>query len=212
MVTVPAVKWLPPLILGAAAALLGFLWDELPARWVVHWGFAGRADGWAAKTFLGVFGPLLLGAAILMMFEVMAQILKRKGPEQGASAILPLRIIAISLSLVLAASAVWLPLLQPSSPWSFIIFTVIVMGAGLTASMISSARAFKRMGVGRAPAEGYRGLIYKNPKDERLWVPKRFGWGWTLNFAHPAAWPTMLLLVSPAIIVLIVALLTTARH
>src|SRR5258706_8611332 len=107
MVTVPAVKWLPPLILGAAASLLGFLWDDLPTRWAVHWGIAGRPDGWATKTPLGVFSPLLMGVAILTMFEVMAQILKRKAPQQAISAILPLRIIATSLSLVFAASAVW---------------------------------------------------------------------------------------------------------
>jgi len=212
MVTVPPVKWLPPLILGAAAAVLALLWDDLPTRWVVHWGLGGRPDGWATKSPLGVFGPLVLGAAILAMLEIMAQILTRKAPEQAPTVIPPLRMIATSLSLVFAASAVWLPLLQPSSPWSFIVFTVIVMGAGLTASMIASARAFKRMSVGRAPAEGYHGLIYKNPKDERLWVPKRFGWGWTLNFAHPGALPTLLLLLSPAILILITVLLTTARR
>ncbi len=205
-------KLLPPLILGAAAALLGLLWEDLPARWAVHWGLGGHPDGWATKTPLGVFGPLLLGAAIFAIFEIMAQVMKRKAPEQAAVAIPPLHIIATALSLVFAASAVWLPLLQPSSPWSFIVFTVIVMGAGLTASMISSARAFKRMGAGRAPAEGYRGLIYKNPNDERLWVPKRYGWGWTINFAHPAGLPTLLLLLSPAVLILITVLLTTALH
>jgi uncharacterized membrane protein len=25
-------------------------------------------------------------------------------------------------------------------------------------------------------------------KDIPLWVPKRWGWGWNLNFANPKAW------------------------
>lgn len=29
------------------------------------------------------------------------------------------------------------------------------------------------------------GLIYNNPDDPNLFVPKRFGLGWTVNFGHP---------------------------
>jgi uncharacterized membrane protein len=159
---------------------------------------------------MGVFGPLLLGAAVLLMFEVLAQVLKRSAPEQASSTIVPLQIISIALSLVMAGAAVWLPLFQPTAPSGFIIFTVVVIGAGLIASMIVGARAMKRMNVGAAPPEGYHGLIYKNPNDERLWVPKRLGWGWTINFAHRAAWPTLLLLLSPALLAFVVVILLEA--
>ena len=27
------------------------------------------------------------------------------------------------------------------------------------------------------------GIVYYNKHDYRLWVPKRYGWGWTINFA-----------------------------
>lgn len=29
------------------------------------------------------------------------------------------------------------------------------------------------------------GLFYYNKKDKRLFPPKRFGFGWTVNFANP---------------------------
>ncbi len=29
------------------------------------------------------------------------------------------------------------------------------------------------------------GIFYNNPDDPALFVPKRFGLGWTLNFGHP---------------------------
>jgi uncharacterized membrane protein len=29
-------------------------------------------------------------------------------------------------------------------------------------------------------------VIYYNPDDPDALVPKRYGWGWTVNFAHPA--------------------------
>jgi uncharacterized membrane protein len=40
------------------------------------------------------------------------------------------------------------------------------------------------------------GLFYVNPDDDRLWVPKRIGMGWTLNYARPAAyWITVFILI-----------------
>jgi len=36
--------------------------------------------------------------------------------------------------------------------------------------------------------EGWNGIIYDNPRDPRLWVPKISGFGTTLNFAHRKAW------------------------
>ena len=31
----------------------------------------------------------------------------------------------------------------------------------------------------------YGGFFYNNPDDPALFVPKRFGLGWTMNFGHP---------------------------
>lgn len=33
----------------------------------------------------------------------------------------------------------------------------------------------------------YGGVFYNNPDDPALFVPKRFGLGWTMNFGHPQA-------------------------
>lgn len=32
------------------------------------------------------------------------------------------------------------------------------------------------------------GIIYVNPNDPSIWVEKRSGLGWTLNFAHPVSY------------------------
>ena len=32
------------------------------------------------------------------------------------------------------------------------------------------------------------GIFYFNPQDPSLWLPERFGIGWTMNFGRPAAW------------------------
>lgn len=33
----------------------------------------------------------------------------------------------------------------------------------------------------------YAGFFYNNPDDPAVFVPKRFGLGWTMNFGHPQA-------------------------
>ncbi|MGI5245889.1 DUF5808 domain-containing protein [Dactylosporangium sp. CA-139066] len=35
---------------------------------------------------------------------------------------------------------------------------------------------------------GWYGFIYANPDDPNLFVPKRLGLGWTINFGHRRAW------------------------
>ncbi|RFF31728.1 DUF5808 domain-containing protein [Wenzhouxiangella sediminis] len=41
----------------------------------------------------------------------------------------------------------------------------------------------------RSPDSAWKlGLIYFNPADPAMWVEKRFGVGFTLNFARPSAW------------------------
>ena len=32
------------------------------------------------------------------------------------------------------------------------------------------------------------GIFYFNPDDASVWLPERFGIGWTMNLARPAAW------------------------
>lgn len=36
------------------------------------------------------------------------------------------------------------------------------------------------------------GVFYYNPDDASLFLPERFGIGWTMNWARPAVWAIML--------------------
>ncbi len=49
------------------------------------------------------------------------------------------------------------------------------------------------------------GFLYNNPDDPALFVPKRFGLGWTLNFGHPQA---RLVLIATLLLPLVVGILT----
>jgi uncharacterized membrane protein len=45
---------------------------------------------------------------------------------------------------------------------------------------------------------GWRGFVYVNPDDPHLFVPKRLGQGWTVNFGHRRAWQAMVVLLAAA--------------
>jgi hypothetical protein len=51
-----------------------------------------------------------------------------------------------------------------------------------------------------SPFERPRSLYFCK-RDSRLWVPKRLGWGWTINLGHPAGGFILLaVIVIPAIL------------
>ena len=43
------------------------------------------------------------------------------------------------------------------------------------------------------------GMIYYNPYDPKVVVPKRFGLGWTFNFAHKFSWIFLLVIIGIAV-------------
>jgi uncharacterized membrane protein len=39
------------------------------------------------------------------------------------------------------------------------------------------------------------GVFYVNPDDPKVWVPKRYGVGYTLNFGNPWSWMALALIL-----------------
>ena len=74
----------------------------------------------------------------------------------------------------------------------------IVLGTRHLSRTVSALRRENRVPTLR----GWHGVFYRNPDDRRLWVPKITGLGWTLNFAHPAAWPILIALLLPPLLAL----------
>lgn len=65
------------------------------------------------------------------------------------------------------------------------------------------------------PANWHGGIfrIYQSEKDSRVWVPKRNpAMGWTLNFAHRAAWLWLAGLVLGPIVVIVIATILLKGH
>jgi uncharacterized membrane protein len=101
-----------------------------------------------------------------------------------------IRTVEIGLAGVFSALAIALPL-APSFSHSKLMLLTFLWLAGLVAAgcfrMAKGAAELKSAGFGQG-IEGWNGIVYRNPNDPRLWVPKITGVGYTLNFARPAAW------------------------
>jgi uncharacterized membrane protein len=198
-------------LLAAAAVVLGISWGHVPDQWITHWGVRGP-DGWATKTVANAALPLVLGLAIWLVFEVLALFVARRSAGAGASRELKavyatvLRAVGFATSLLFAAIAIALPLLQPRSSVPIAVGFPLVLGVVTGAAMIWAARETRRLRAAGMPLpEGYHGVFNSNPRDTRLWVPRISGLGWTINFSHRLAWPVMIALVGvPLALVLLV--------
>lgn len=209
--------WLPALpfiILLIGAIILVLKWDSIPNRWPIHWGFNGRPDGWSNRTIIGAFLPFGAGALVCGFLEAIALIIRatsRAGNSLSPEAARKIaglttdfvRFVEIAISLVFVYVGVALPLSPPENPFRLGWFVLVVIAGAIVVGMVrlwKGVRALKE--AGHTGLEGYNGIIYNNPNDPRLWVPKISGLGYTLNFAHPWAWPILIaMLATPLLVV-----------
>jgi uncharacterized membrane protein len=196
-------RWPPLLVMFLAAAYLTVRWDSIPARWVIHWGPRGDPNGWATRTVPGVYGLLALAAAVVVVNEAVAAI--RRG---GAVVIEPMRVVVFGVTVMLSLLAIDLPLGPPLPLPALLVLCVAPVIVALVTGGIrlgAALRDLREKGDG-AKIEGYHALHYANANDRRLWVPKRSGMGWTINFSHPLAWPMLLLLLAMPIAAIVSSL------
>lgn len=190
-------RWWPFIILAGAGAVVFLAGGESPA----------------ARTLAGVRAlTLAMGLVITVFLEVLARIcLSRRrlaksfdASPEAARAILDAsagltRVVSVAIAAFMAVLVVppaWLPGLGPGRRLG--LGTALILGAIVWSvwSLKSVHRRLEQAGQ-LGGLEGWNGIIYSNPKDARLWVPKIAGIGATLNFAHARAW-----LILAAILVL----------
>jgi uncharacterized membrane protein len=201
-------RFAPLAILAAAAGWLALRWDTLPERWVVHWGPGGVPNGYASKTFSGVFGLLLFGVSLAVFLELVAVFTERvsrsKLPRMVRAYGNLVRWVSVGQSAALAVIALLLPSSTPPSPRLLIGLSLGAVVLALVAGGFGISAAARRMAAAGEPLPtGYGPFLYRNPDDPRLWAPKLVGVGWTLNFAHRKAWLVLGLLLLPVLVALV---------
>jgi uncharacterized membrane protein len=183
----------PFLALAAVAMYLQMHWNDFPLRFMAHWGANGELRGWASRDWRGVYGPLLFGAYLNVVLLALAWIISH-GSRKTIMRSVTVRGVQFMLYPVTFTSilaALW-PLLN----------TPLWLGQGVTLVSVVGLFYWSYRKISAAPAkdevpeprgDNYwkAGVFYWNPDDPAIFVSKRVGIGYTMNFANKWSWITM---------------------
>lgn len=180
------------------AGVLAYRWESIPARFPIHWGFDGRPNGWSGRNPWSIFGPLVVSGILVLTFTLLGELVLHDSPGhgrrpamlhtcrnalRGAAWLISLLFCAISLSSLAPDPTTLVPLVVAGCVCSslglvlYITYSAMRMPEETTASENAGEDRFWK-----------GGLLYFNPADRALMVPKRQGIGYTLNFARPVSW------------------------
>jgi uncharacterized membrane protein len=199
-----AVLVVAPLITMAAVLFWTYSnWQQIPDPYPIHWGLDGQPDLWIERTPMHVFGVLgLLGgvAALLAFFGYGFLFWARRntGPQHTAYSF-PAVWIALFLGAeyFVAASAT-LPLGLDVRPLELIVLAILTASSLYLIVIGPVGGHAARRPDGQTPDEAWKfGMFYFNPRDAALFVEKRFGLGWTINFGQSRAWLLIMLALAP---------------
>ncbi|HEY1732257.1 MAG TPA: DUF5808 domain-containing protein, partial [Terriglobales bacterium] len=202
---------LPPFLAIAATALyLHAHWNQIPAQFPMHWGINGLPNRWASRDVIGVYGALLMAAVFNLLLLVFAWALMRMS-RKGVMLHVTVRMLEVLLYPLTFAfvAASLLPLAR------FPLWLAPAVLLGFTAGIL--VWAYQKI---TAPALGGEtpepqndsywraGIFYYNPGDPAIFVQKRVGIGYTMNFANKISW---LVLAGILFIALLPALLRGSK-
>jgi uncharacterized membrane protein len=182
-------RWWPFIVLAAAALV------------VLYTGGRGAPlTNALTKVWLLTLAMMLAAAAFLEWAAVMCQSRQRLAAGFDASPEAARVILDATAGLtrvVSLAIAVYIALLVMPPSWLPGLGTGRTLGLGMVAIVgaivwavwaLKSVHRYLHRTDQLAGLEGWNGVIYSNPNDPRLWVPKLSGLGATLNFAHTNSW------------------------
>lgn len=167
---------LPLLAPVVAAAYTAAHWADIPERFPIHWGLNGQPNHWLTRTPLHVFGIFIFAAGLCVWLAILSAMMYR-GARPSQERVNTLRV---------ALAAEWLV---------SILFSVVGMHVALHFPMWVLPVAMAPLGI---IAFLVVWKAYSEPEPENqplrapatepdLFIPKEFGYGYTLNFANPKA-------------------------
>jgi uncharacterized membrane protein len=179
---------LPPFAFPLSAAVwLRAHWNEIPARFPVHWDIHNQADRWADKTQRAVYGPLMFAGG--MMFIMVLLILaifhgSRRGRQR--TAIVKVMVVAIYFLALLFSAIGIMPATQLSP--EVLVIAALLFPALLLVWIVKMLRD-PTMPADATPDNcWYLGGIYVNKQDPAIFVQKRIGFGYAPNLGNLFSW------------------------
>lgn len=208
--TLSSIFFSVPMIITLALIAFTYMnYETIPAVFATHWNGAGEVEGWTDKSWLSVVSMPLILLAIQISFFIMNQGMKSakiqlsvQAKEASIHRELAQRkygswyLAAINFSMtilfvVLHYTTVILH--DQTVPYFFplfLIFNVVTLGGLLVFiwKLSKSNERFDEVHTNETAATDDQywkwGVFYCNKNDPSLLVPKKFGIGWTVNFAN----------------------------
>lgn len=204
----PAVPWLAvTLALGVAAVVIGVLrLDALPDPYPVHFGPAGDPDRFTDRSLGSVLMPAVVGQLTALAVFATPLLVRGTGIQRLVAPLAAMGfVIGGGISLISIAQYVSEDAVPP--PWTFwaLLAAIVVTTVWV---VVVSVRA-DREAPGDRTGWKWGGLVYADPDNPDVFVPKRVGVGITINFARPMGWLLMALVLLPGILVVIGVMMWT---
>lgn len=191
---------LPMAVAAVVIAFAGYLY--LPAVIPTHYGWSGTPDAFAAKSWGTVLFPLVIHLAVAaiiavtFLFARQAPASVRGNPEAAPGAVRYRKVMAFFLLATgLFAQANFLLIqMAPFTGLPIVLMDVFICLSllsivGMVVVYVWLVRTKKPRGpILDDDAKWVLGMFYYNPGDPSVFVEKRAGIGYTLNFARPLAW------------------------
>lgn len=183
--------FLPLVLLSFLAVWADRHFNQIPQRIPVHWNLHG-ANRWIERTHAGIAGYLGVSAAISLVFALMARGIfhwSRRISTRGPASDKERRFRRRNAQLMLLLSwltpvVAWITLARPNQA----IWGPILATGAILAILVSLLRYHQGPGD-RAPDSCWKfGIFYYNPSDPSVFIPKRFGIGYTFNFGNRWTW------------------------
>lgn len=227
-----------PVILGTVCLGLA-LYPGMPGMLPMHADFTGNVNDYVPKTLGSAIGfpvalEVFMAACFVFSHWMILRSKRPADPSAPATSALAYGLFARAQSVLLLATGV---LMSGGTGLLFLLSSagLIELGqAGLVVTLLcipivvgsvalsvvygqAGSRVFRRMrDNGELLADDDEhwklGVLYFNREDVSIFLPKRFGIGWTMNLARPGAWAIALgFLVLTVAFILLVFGLTAAR-
>jgi uncharacterized membrane protein len=173
--------------LPLTALILALAWSRIPASFPMHWNAAASPNNWAYRSIPAVFSPLWIAAVIIVGLWAA---LRYATPGTAR-----MRWILPSVAWYVAIMAVVTALLplrtHPEALPRALLFAapvMILLVCGIAVAVHLHHPRTASEGDGTPDERWIGGIFYANPQDPALFVEKRMGIGWTLNFGRPGSW------------------------
>lgn len=207
-----------PVVLGTLALGLS-LYPAMPDMLPMHADLAGNVDSWEPKTLASAVGfpiafELFMAACFAFCHWMILRSKRPTDPAAPATSALAYGLFARAQSVfllvtgILVSGGVGILFLLSSTGFItlgqavavIVVLCLLITVGSVAMSLVygqAGSRVFRRMQeddvlLADEDDRWKLGVLYFDPDDASVFLPERFGIGWTLNFARPAAWAIIL--------------------